>query len=854
MIGRTRAKGFTLKRQTAFGFAIVLLAVGLWGCGPSGLGTNRAQAQSGGLGGLGNLQRADGLGDSLDDSAGDLAVHASILPPNGDRPAQLVIAVDIPPGWHTYSITQPEHGPNRTQIKLDRSDEYRAGKFTADPPPRSHIDDAFPGIPQEEHTGHVTWTAPLTFRQGVDLSQFKISGSVYAQRCSTGCLQPKDFNFTAVVVGAPKIVTTGPMASRPGATGRQPPIPATSRPAAEPVWTAGRYQAVGSDAIVQGSIEPAVVAPGSTIRVSLVVSPGRGAHVYALAARDAAAVGSGKPTLIAVQKLPHWIVDSARPDREPLEETTEAGRQSVYDKPVRWNVNIAVPQNASGTFPIDGIIGYQTCTATSCDFPKAARFKGQIMVGAAGLAQVDAAPLSFSPATYTEAAELAAGTLGLATARNAAHPAPEIAASSVLFGQLHPRIKGTEPTNVVSVIFLGFIGGLILNLMPCVLPVIGLKILAFVEQGGRNRARALVLNIWYSLGLLTVFMVLAVLAANLQWAWGQQFQSTTFDIVMCGIVFTMALSFLGVWEIPIPGFVGSGKSAKLAAKEGAAGAFAKGVLTTVLATPCSGPYLGAVFSYTLTQSPLLTYLVFASIGLGMASPYLLLGAYPSLLRFLPKPGAWMDTFKQLMGFVLLGTVVYLLSLLDQNLFLPVLTLLFGLWAGCWWIGRTPLTANFGRKMVAWGSGAGVAAAIGVFAFTVLIPRPALLGWQPYSTEGLEKLLAAKKTVMVDFTANWCPNCHLNSARAINTHRVEQIVQANGVVPLLADWSNPSPDIERMLKALHSKSIPVLAIFPADHPNEPFVLRDVVSQSEVLETLQEAGPSQTGLALLDRAPR
>jgi thiol:disulfide interchange protein len=262
-----------------------------------------------------------------------------------------------------------------------------------------------------------------------------------------------------------------------------------------------------------------------------------------------------------------------------------------------------------------------------------------------------------------------------------------------------------------------------------------------------------------------------------------------------------------------------------------------------------------VFSYALTQSPLVTYIVFTSIGLGMASPYLLLGAFPSLVRFLPKPGAWMETFKQLMGFILLGTVVYLVSLLDKNLFVPVLALLVGLSAGCWWIGRTPLTANLGRKLAAWLAGAAAAAAIGWFALTALVPHAALLPWEPYSTAKLGQLLADRKTVMIDFTANWCPSCQFNSARAINRQGVAKVVRANGVVPLLADWSDKSPEIERMLDALnHSASIPLLAVFPAGRPNEPIVLRDLISQSEVVETLQEAGPSQTGLASVAQPAR
>ena len=234
-----------------------------------------------------------------------------------------------------------------------------------------------------------------------------------------------------------------------------------------------------------------------------------------------------------------------------------------------------------------------------------------------------------------------------------------------------------------------FLGGIILNLMPCVLPVISLKILAFLEQAGESRGRVFALNVWYSLGLLSVFAVLAVLAATAGLAWGEQFTLPWFKVAMTGLVFAMALSFLGTWEIPIPGFVGVGGANRLQAQEGPSGAFFKGVFTTILATPCSGPFLGPVFGYLLRQPPHMAYWIFGAVGLGMAFPYLVLGAVPELLRFLPKPGRWMETVQQLMGFLLLATVVYLFTTLSAAYFIPTLALLVGLWFACWWIRPHP---------------------------------------------------------------------------------------------------------------------------------------------------------------------
>ncbi len=385
-----------------------------------------------------------------------------------------------------------------------------------------------------------------------------------------------------------------------------------------------------------------------------------------------------------------------------------------------------------------------------------------------------------------------------------------------------------------------FLGGLILNLMPCVLPVISLKLMSFLDQAGESRRRVFALNVWYAFGLLSVFMVLAMLAASAGLAWGQQFTLPWFKVTMIGLVFAMALSFLGVWEIPIPGFVGSGQAGKLQAKEGAGGAFFKGVFATILATPCSAPFLGPVFGYLLKQPPLVVYMVFGAVGLGMASPYLLVGAYPKLIGFLPKPGAWMETFKQLMGFLLLGTVVYLLSTVSAAYMIPTLTMLVGLWFGCWLIGRTPPTASPRQRFAAWTGGILAPVLIGLFAFTVLFWEP-IIPWQPFSPDALAKARTEGKTVMVDFTADWCPNCKLNSRWAIERRQVMELVEKNRVIPLLADWTDESPVIKRALNDLGANSIPVLAIWPPG--GEAIVLKDLLTKGQVVDALTKAGPSK-----------
>jgi thiol:disulfide interchange protein len=445
-------------------------------------------------------------------------------------------------------------------------------------------------------------------------------------------------------------------------------------------------------------------------------------------------------------------------------------------------------------------------------------------------------PLVFSETKYGEAAKLAE-TLG--DTRQAAADADTVDA-----------MAGAPADLWLVIIPASLVGGFLLNFMPCVLPVIGLKILSFAEQAGRSRRQILALNIWYSLGLLSVFMVLATLAtgaslglAEENLSWGQQFTSTTFTIVMVAIVFVMALSFLGIWELPIPGFVNSGTANQLAAREGAVGAFAKGVLATVLSTPCSGPFLGPVFGFLLKQPPLVTFIVFGAMGLGMAAPYLLIGAFPRLIRFLPKPGAWMETFKHMMGFVLLGTIVFLFTVMDREYLVATFALMVGLWAACWWIGRVPFTEPLATRLKAWAQGAVVAAAVGFASFHWLTPRESLIPWQTFTRAEVVRLSSEGHTVLVDFTAEWCPTCKWNLATVIETDDIKQAIDKNKVVPLLADWTRPSDEIKLALESIDRNSIPQLVIYPAGKPTEPIVLSDVLTKQRVLDAIAKAGPSR-----------
>ncbi|MDO4630077.1 MAG: cytochrome c biogenesis protein CcdA, partial [Planctomycetia bacterium] len=295
--------------------------------------------------------------------------------------------------------------------------------------------------------------------------------------------------------------------------------------------------------------------------------------------------------------------------------------------------------------------------------------------------------------------------------------------------------------SVAIILVMAYLGGLILNLMPCVLPVIAPKLHSFVKQSGEARGRVFLLNVAYTLGLLTVLWLLATLSriADLMMilrgllpesaaqylpeiqnmGWGQQFTYPGFVIFMISLVFIMGLSFLGVWEIPIPGMATSGKLSKMQRKEGYLGAYCMGILTTLLATPCVGPYLGTVFGWVMTQQVWMSFVVFTVIGLGLGTPYLLIGAVPELIRFLPKPGEWMETLKEVMGFFFLGTVVWLFYVLPDRYCVQTLGFLVSLWFACWLVGKTTLSgASREAVLTAWAAGLIVVALCGFLFFSV----------------------------------------------------------------------------------------------------------------------------------------
>jgi thiol:disulfide interchange protein len=397
---------------------------------------------------------------------------------------------------------------------------------------------------------------------------------------------------------------------------------------------------------------------------------------------------------------------------------------------------------------------------------------------------------------------------------------------------------------VLQAVAFALIGGLILNVMPCVLPVISLKIFGFVSEAGERPDKAFKLALAFSAGILGCFAILAATvtffrAIGAQVGWGFQFQDYRFVLAIACLVFAFALNLFGVFELTVSARA-TGGLAKLAAGGGYGGAFFQGAFATILATPCTAPFLGTASAFAFTQPAWATFLIFFSIGIGMALPYLLLAIQPKWLRYLPKPGEWMVRLKQLLGFLLLATLLWLswivgrLRGVDGMVELGGLLLIIGLLAwikGSFW---TPMSSLRSRALAAISMVAVLVIAIGSYFF---VTAPSELPWQTFSQQSLDDALQSGRPVFVDFTADWCITCKANERFALDTTPVRQAFAQHQVVVLRADWTHGDPAITQILKEHGRAGVPMYLFYPGGKDRPPVVLPELISSQTVLDAMK-----------------
>jgi thiol:disulfide interchange protein DsbD len=372
------------------------------------------------------------------------------------------------------------------------------------------------------------------------------------------------------------------------------------------------------------------------------------------------------------------------------------------------------------------------------------------------------------------------------------------------------------------------VGGLLLNLMPCVFPVLFLKGLALVRSGNEERRALRLHGLVYTAGIVASFWalvgtLLALKAAGSTIGWGFQFQSPVVLSLMAGLLFFLGLSLAGQFEI---GLTLTSAGGSLASKQGYAGSFFTGVLAVVVATPCTAPLMGAAIGYALAQSAVVSFAVFTALALGLAAPYVALTLQPAWARLLPKPGMWMDVLKQAVAVPIFATVIGLAWVLAQaygaNSLAALLCGFLLLAVAGWFLGRWPV-----KRWAALVASLIVLTVVGYFVFAgrdLAVDASkydgqrlvALLDdgttWQPWSKEGVSRALVAGRPVFVDFTASWCLSCQVNERVALTRPEVMEAFKAHGVVLLKADWTRHDEAITHALEGLGRSGVPTYALY------------------------------------------
>ncbi len=420
-----------------------------------------------------------------------------------------------------------------------------------------------------------------------------------------------------------------------------------------------------------------------------------------------------------------------------------------------------------------------------------------------------------------------------------------------------PLPGATEPIAAAGgmsfgvILLLAFAGGLILNLMPCVLPVISLKILSFVNMSGSSRKKLFKHGALFTLGVVVSFWILAIILLVLRAygegvGWGFQLQEPLFVMILTGVMFLLGLSLLGVFEF---GTSLSQLGGKVSGKKGAMATFFSGVLATVVATPCTGPLLAPALGVAVTLPPSAALLTFTVMGIGMASPYLLLAAFPKLINKLPKPGPWMVVFKQLMGFVMLATVLWLLWVFDAQVqsgigLIKVLGALLVMGIGAWVYGRwgTALVKR-SRRYVAYGVTLLLVAFAGLVGYQASNEPPNQIartaseenGWQEWDPDKFDQLRAAGVPVFVDFTAKWCMICQANKVAMASTE-VLAAFNERGVVMMEADWTKRDPRITEELAKHGRNGVPLYLLYTGGPEDQPVILPQMLTAGKLIHAL------------------
>lgn len=591
---------------------------------------------------------------------------------------------------------------------------------------------------------------------------------------------------------------------------------------------------------VTPSASPDQLSPGTRFDLTVTVEITRGYHIQS----HQPSAPSFIPSDLFVERQdgirfsrPIFPGGKIRPDKY-------LGKLSEYD----GRITVRIPgeidsSRIAGPIRIPGIFTYQACDEKGNCFPPDA--------------------VSFSLNSGTVEATPAGATQSVGGTAAALPSTPEAESFSDKSG-----IEGILGRfGLVGLLFGCFLYGLFINATPCVLPLLSIKVLGFVQQAHESRRRTLVLGLAFGGGVMVFFVVLGLLAA----AGTNILQFPEAVIGLGTVVMAMGLSMLGVFTLQPP-TAATMLEANIK-KEGPLSSFGKGALAPVLGFACTGPLLAGAFGWATQQPPRIAVLAFLFAGLGMSSPYMLLGANPHWLSFLPKPGNWMIVFERIMGFLLLAMVIWLLHPLVVQIGVEGLewTLVFLVFVGlaCWVLGQVRFDMSAERRWAFRGASVALVILAGGVIYQGAFPlrqavaaaraeREALANcangespngfpWRPWSEAAVEETVRSGKPAFVDFTAAYCTQCRVNKLAAIHTPEVAEKIKALGVVPFQADFTLGDSDIFAALQKHGRAGVPLNLIYPPGRPEAPIVLDTELTKAYLLEKLDEAAVSHSASA-------
>ncbi|UEM21385.1 thioredoxin family protein [Skermanella mucosa] len=408
------------------------------------------------------------------------------------------------------------------------------------------------------------------------------------------------------------------------------------------------------------------------------------------------------------------------------------------------------------------------------------------------------------------------------------------------------KTGGTGIGDLTPILLLALLGGLVLNLMPCVLPVLSLKLLSVIDRRDTGRRRVRLGFLTTAAGVMTSMLLLAGMLIGLKLAgsavgWGVQFQQPLFLVAMAAVLVAFSASLAGGLDIPLPSRLATVLGR--AGGSGHAGDFATGAFATLLATPCSAPFVGTAVGFALARGPVEILTIFAALGVGLASPYLLVAAFPRLVSLMPRPGRWMAMLRRVLAVALLGTAAWLLAVLAAQTS----------WQAAFVIAGT--LAVLGAALIL-RNRLGFPATLGLVAVSLsaAVASPALLSepaettgtaaaWAPFDQVEIGRLVAQGRTVFVDVTADWCITCQANKSLVIDRGKVADALAAPGVVPMRADWTRPDPRISDYLARNDRYGIPFNAVYGPGAPSG-IILPELLSTETVLDALGRARDAST----------